>query len=143
MLKPPFLPPDFAMQSRGRRSAAADGGGSGWWRCFGHALRGLALLVRGEANARLHLAASLAVVGLGAALPVEPGDWRWLILAIALVWSAEAFNTAVERVCDLVTLDPDPRIAAAKDVAAGAVLVAAAAAAVIGLATFAPHLWPR
>ncbi len=110
------------------------------WRCFGHALRGLLFLVRSEPNAKLHLAATAAVALLGAMLRLGAGEWRWLVLAAALVWAAEALNTAVEQVCDLVSPGPDPRVKAAKDVAAGAVLIAAAAAAAIGAATLLPPL---
>jgi diacylglycerol kinase len=67
-------------------------------------------------------------------------EWRWTILAIALVWLAEGFNTAIERLADAVTLQPDENIRYAKDVAAGAVLAAAAFAVVIGLTIFVPHL---
>ena len=67
-------------------------------------------------------------------------EWRWIILAIALVWVAEAFNTAIERLADAVTVEPNANIGYAKDVAAGAVLVAAAVSAVIGLTIFIPHI---
>ena len=67
-------------------------------------------------------------------------EWRWIIFAIALVWLAEALNTAIERLADAVTLEPNDNIGIAKDVAAGAVLAAAAFSAVIGLMIFLPHL---
>lgn len=109
-------------------------------RSFGYAAEGLRFLVKSEHNARLHLAASALTVGAGLAIGLAPADWRWVVLAIGLVWSAEAFNTAVERVCDLVSAGPDPTVKAAKDVAAAAVLVSAMAAAAIGAATFLPYL---
>ena len=64
------------------------------------------------------------------------------MLAIALVFTAEALNTAIEQVCNLVSPRPDPVVKVVKDVAAGAVLVCAVAAAAIGVATFAPRLPP-
>jgi diacylglycerol kinase (ATP) len=67
-------------------------------------------------------------------------EWRWIILAIALVWLAEAFNTAIERLADAVSLEPNKNIGHAKDVAAGAVLLAAAFASIIGLTILAPHI---
>jgi diacylglycerol kinase (ATP) len=67
-------------------------------------------------------------------------EWRWIILAIALVWLAEALNTAIERLADAVTLEPNENIGYAKDVAAGAVLAAAIVSAVIGLTIFVPHI---
>lgn len=109
-------------------------------RSFGHACDGLRFLVRSEHNARLHLAASALVVGAGFAFRISLDDWRWMILAIGLVWSAEAFNTAVEQVCDLVSPRTNAHVKAAKDVAAGAVLVSAAVAAAIGMTTFLPYL---
>ena len=62
------------------------------------------------------------------------------MLAIALVWVAEAFNTAIEQLGDAVTTEREPRIGFAKDIAAGAVLVCAIAAAVIGVLTLWPYL---
>ena len=97
-------------------------------------------MLRNEANARVHLTASIAVAGAAAAFGLSVSEWRWVVLAMALVWSAEAFNTALERLCDVVRLESDPRIKAVKDLAAGAVLIAASAAAAIGLTTFLPHL---
>jgi diacylglycerol kinase len=67
-------------------------------------------------------------------------EWRWIILAIALVWLAEALNTAIERLADAVTLEPNQNIGYAKDVAAGAVLAASIISVVIGLTIFLPRL---
>jgi diacylglycerol kinase len=63
-----------------------------------------------------------------------------LVLAIGLVISAEAMNTAIEILADRITLESDPAIGRAKDVAAGAVLAAAACSIVLGLLVFVPHL---
>jgi len=108
---------------------------------FIFAARGLRLLVRNEHNARLHLAASTVAVGAGLLLRISASDWRWITLSIALVWLAEAINTAIEDLCDHVTPQFHLVIGRVKDLAAGAVLVASAAAAVIGLLTFAPYAW--
>lgn len=111
---------------------------------FGPALAGLAALLRGEPNARLHLAATLAVAGLGAALPLTRADWLALVLAITAVWVAEALNTALEALCDTLHPDQHPGIKRTKDVAAGAVLLAATGAFAVALLVFGPHLagWP-
>ena len=69
-----------------------------------------------------------------------PDEWRWIILAIALVWLAEALNTAIERLADAITIEPNENIGYAKDVAAGAVLAAAIISVVIGLTIFLPRL---
>ena len=69
---------------------------------FTFAIRGLRWLVTDEHNAWLHLAASLLAVAAGLLLRISLSDWRWLVLAIATVWLAEAFNTAIEDLCDRV-----------------------------------------
>ena len=97
-------------------------------------------MARQEQNARVHLAASILVAAAAFMVGVTPADWRWIVLSVALVLSAEAFNTAIEMLCDHLCPQHDPRIAAVKDLGAGAVLVAALAAAAIGLVTFFPYL---
>jgi diacylglycerol kinase (ATP) len=71
-------------------------------------------------------------------LPME--EWRWLILAIALVWSAEALNTAIERLSDAISVEMNERLKFAKDTAAWGVFVAIIAAALIVLTVFVPRL---
>ncbi len=129
-----MIEPSDVLPARSRFSVAAR------LRSFIFAWRGLRRLVREEHNARLHLAATLAVVGAGLFLRVSVADWRWLVLAIALVWLAEAFNTAVENLCDRVEPGFDPAIGRIKDMAAGAVLIASLAAAAIGLLTLGPPI---
>lgn len=107
---------------------------------FVYAGRGLRWLVQDEHNARLHLAASLVVVIGGFCLRVSAEEWRWLVVAIALVWLAEAFNTVVEELCDRIQPDFDPAIGRIKDLSAGAVLVASIASLLIGLLTLVPPL---
>jgi diacylglycerol kinase (ATP) len=109
---------------------------------FGHALSGLGLMLRTQHNAWIHLAATALVVALGFWLGIAPRDWRWIVLAIALVWVAEIVNTAFEHLCDVVQPDLHVSVKSAKDVAAGAVLVAAMAATVIGGLVFLPYLTP-
>lgn len=109
-------------------------------RSFGFALRGIATLVREEPNARIHLVATIAVVVLGALLGVSAARFCWLVVAIAIVWCAEALNTAIERLADATAPDPHPLVEQAKDVAAGGVLIASIAAATIGLLTLGPPL---
>ncbi len=108
-------------------------------RSVGHAMAGLAFAVRNEANMRIHLAAAIAAVAAGILLRIGVEEWRWLILAIALVIAGEALNTAIEQACDAIGGRSEP-IRRAKDSAAGGVLVLAAAAALIGLGIFVPHL---
>jgi diacylglycerol kinase (ATP) len=139
MLKPPFLPDSFASQSPAPLRAGRRGRLGPRLRSLVHAGCGLAWLLRHEANFRIHVAAAFAAVAAGLILGVSLADWRWIVLAIALVWSAEAFNSALERLCDRVTPAQDELVRIAKDVAAGAVLVTAVAAALIGTATLYPY----
>jgi diacylglycerol kinase (ATP) len=109
-------------------------------RSFRFAAAGIARMIRTQHNAWLHLLATIVVVGLGIGLQVGRDDWRWLVVAISTVWTAEAVNTAFEHVCDVVSPAYHPAVERAKDVAAGAVLVAALAALVLGLLTLLPYL---
>jgi diacylglycerol kinase (ATP) len=113
---------------------------AGRLRSFRHAARGLVFLFRTQHNARIHLAATLLVVVLGGWLRVSATDWRWLILAIVLVWAAEAMNTALEHLCNVVSPGLNPSVRMAKDIGAGAVLVCSAGAAVLGAMVFLPYL---
>lgn len=107
---------------------------------FGHAGAGLRAVLATQPNAWIHSAATLAVCGLGLLLDLPLRDWLWLVVAIAAVWTAEAFNTALEALADATSPERHPLVARAKDAAAGAVLVAALGAALIGLAVLGPPL---
>jgi diacylglycerol kinase (ATP) len=107
---------------------------------FRYALAGFWFMLKTQHNAWVHLAATILVCGAGFALRVSAADWRWLIVAIVLVWVAEAFNTAFEHLCDLVSPDFHHAAQKSKDIAAGAVLICAAGAVGIGVATFWPYL---
>ncbi len=108
---------------------------------FVFAWRGIKLLVRHENNARVHLLASGCTVGVGAWLGLSPVEWGVLVLLMALVWVAEAVNSAVERLVDLVSPQRNRLAGDVKDLAAGAVLLAAIAAVVGGSVIIAPKLW--
>jgi diacylglycerol kinase (ATP) len=108
---------------------------------FRYAFAGVRALFATEPHAWVHLVATVAVVSLAAMLGLAAADWCWLVLAIGLVWVAEAFNTALESLADATAPDPDPRVGRAKDVAAGAVLLASMAAAIIGFLVLGPPLW--
>jgi diacylglycerol kinase (ATP) len=110
---------------------------------FANAGRGIARLLAREPNARIHLVASIAAVALGAWLGLSAGEWCWIALAIALVWVAEGLNSALEALADAVHPEADSRVGSAKDVAAGAVLVAALASLAIGALVFGPRLAAR
>jgi diacylglycerol kinase len=84
--------------------------------------------------------ATVAVVAAGFYLGVSRLEWCLLVLAMVVVWSAEALNTAVEALADAVSADEHPLVAMAKDTAAGAVLIAAVGALVVGALVLVPRL---
>jgi len=98
---------------------------------FGHALRGVAYVVRSQKNAWVHVIATVVVVAAGIWAKLSAGEWCWMIAAIGAVWAAEVMNTAIELLCDVVSPEFHPMVGRVKDVAAGAVLIVAVAAAVI------------
>lgn len=108
---------------------------------FVFAFRGLVALVRDEHNVRIHLAVGAAVVGMGAWLRVSRLEWAMLALAVGAVLVAEALNSALESLADAVHPGAHPAIARAKDVAAAAVLIAAVAAAAVGVCILGPPLF--
>ncbi|MFO0691024.1 MAG: diacylglycerol kinase family protein [Myxococcota bacterium] len=107
---------------------------------FGYAARGIATMLRSEPNARIHAVAAIGVVVAGLALGIDRGEWLAIALAIGGVFTAEGFNTAFEALCDLTSPGRHPMVERAKDVAAGAVLLTALAAAAVGLLVFGPRL---
>jgi diacylglycerol kinase (ATP) len=109
-------------------------------RSFGCALRGVRDTLVSQHNAWIHALATVAACGLGFLLGLSKLEWCAIVLAIAAVWTAEAFNSALESLCDVASPDFHPRIEKAKDMAAAAVLIAAVGAAVIGLLVLGPPL---
>ena len=105
---------------------------------FLYAFEGIIQFFRKEHNAWLHLVATGAVVIMGILLRVSRTEAIALVIAVALVWICEILNTCVEKTMDMITKEYDTRVKVIKDLSAGAVLVAAAAAAVIGGIVFLP-----
>ena len=101
---------------------------------------GLYRMFSSEAHAKIHLVAAVAAIALAAFLRCSALEWCAIILCIGIVISAEAVNTAVEKLADRITTERDPLIGAAKDVCAGAVLIVAAAALAVGLIIFLPKI---
>jgi diacylglycerol kinase (ATP) len=97
-------------------------------------------MLRSQHNAWLHLGATLTVVVAGFVFALSRSEWCTLLLAIALVWTAEALNTAFEFLADVASPEFHPLVEKAKDVAAGAVLVTATGALALGLLIFAPRI---
>ncbi len=108
---------------------------------FKHAFEGLWYVLSSERNARIHLTIAALVGALGIWLRLTPLEWALIVAAIALVFAGEMLNTVVELTLDLVMPDENSLAKHAKDVAAGAILVASIAAAVIGVIILGPRLW--
>jgi diacylglycerol kinase len=106
---------------------------------FGHAIRGLKLLMR-QPNARIHVAVAVLVLILGYTLGISSGQWYAVTLSVALVIGAEALNTAIEFTVDLISPEWHPLVRDAKDVAAAGVLVCSIGAALVGLGVFVPKI---
>ena len=104
-----------------------------------YALRGLRFLLQ-ERNARLLAAGTVATVAAGAWLRLERLEWCAVLLAMALLWVAEGLNSALERLTDLASPGFHPLAGKAKDIAAGAVMIALAAAVSIGIIVFGSRL---
>jgi len=90
-------------------------------RSFRCALAGLMLMLKTQHNAWLHAVASIGVLSAGALFGLSEAEWCVLVLAIAVVWTAEALNTALELLADAASPEFHPLVAKAKDVAAAAV----------------------
>jgi len=114
--------------------------GVGFARSFATALRGLVLFFQFQRNARIQAAAGILACLAAWILGLATWQKVVVVLCIGAVLAAEAFNSAIERLADRVTAEPDPLIRDAKDLAAGAVLLAAVTAAVVGVVVFFPSL---
>lgn len=107
---------------------------------FRNAWKGLSVFVRQEHNAWIHLSMTVLVILAGFLFRISTYEWIAVVFAIGLVISAEAINSAIERLADVVQPNRDERIRDVKDICAGAVLVCAMTAFVIGLIVFLPKL---
>lgn len=109
-------------------------------RSFGYAFHGICLLITQEANAWIHCFAAVCVVVAGFFFGISVSEWIAVIFAIGMVLAAEAVNSAVEALADRVTQEYDEAIKRTKDLASGAVLILAIAAAIIGCIIFIPKI---
>ncbi|HET8650206.1 MAG TPA: diacylglycerol kinase family protein [Gemmatimonadales bacterium] len=116
---------------------------SGRARSMGFAVRGIRAMLATEHNAWIHAAATTVAILLGYVLGLAPLEWCVLIISIVAVWSAEALNTALETLCNVASPEFHPLVERAKDIAAGAVLVSALGATVVGLILFLPRILLR
>lgn len=112
-----------------------------WIRKFQLAVRGVASGIRGEDSFAVHLPAAALALGLAAWLQVTLVEWALLSLAIGLVLSLELANSALESLAKGLTSEQNRAVERSLDMAAGAVLVASAAALAVGFLVFGPRLW--
>lgn len=108
---------------------------------FGFAFKGIAVLFKTQANARIHGAAILVVTFAGYFFKINSTEWCFVIASFAVVLAAEALNTAIEFVVDLVSPQYNSLAGKAKDVAAAAVLFTAIGAFLIGGIIFIPKIY--
>ncbi|QDK78959.1 diacylglycerol kinase family protein [Spirosoma sp. KCTC 42546] len=109
-------------------------------RSFRFAGQGILDLFRFENNAKVHLLIAGLVVATGLYLQLSRTEWAIILTQIGLVWAAEAFNTAIEKLCDFVSPGRHPQIKAIKDLSSGAVLILAIIAVIVGLIILGGHL---
>ncbi len=112
-------------------------------RSFKFALAGLRRVAATQMNFRIHLAAAAAASALGFWLGISAGEWAAVLLCFAAVLTAEAFNTAIEGLVDFVSPKFHDKAGEVKDIAAGAVLISAVLAALVGCVIFLPKLAAR
>jgi len=106
---------------------------------FRYAFNGIRLTIWAEHNFRIHLVATVLVVGLGFYFDMTASEWLWITFVISLVLITEMINTAIEKLVDLAEPNQNPLAGKIKDIAAGAVLIAAITAVVIGALIFWPY----
>lgn len=107
---------------------------------FRHAFNGIRSFLRSEPNGRIHLVATIVVIIAGVWFHCSLSEWAMLIIVMAMVWLTEMLNTSIEKIMDHITPEQHPGVKRIKDIAAGAVLIAALAAAITGALIFIPKI---
>ncbi|MBN8782582.1 MAG: diacylglycerol kinase [Sphingobacteriales bacterium SCN 48-20] len=109
-------------------------------RSLGYAWQGLRTFWKTEPHARLHAIATVIAIAAGFLFKLNKNEWKWLLIAIFLVWITEILNTAIEKLADVVSPGYAVAIKQVKDMAAAAVLLSAVFAVVIALIIFLPKI---
>lgn len=110
-------------------------------RSFRYAFQGMATLLKDEHNSRIHVCVMIAVILAGILFGITSYEWCILLLCFGLVLMAEAMNSAIEAIADMVMPEFHPLVKKAKDVAAAGVLISAMASVAIGLVVFLPYIF--
>ena len=113
------------------------------FKAISYALEGWWHVIRTQRNAWIHAIVSILVIAVSIWLRLDARDWALIIIAIAMVLTAEFINTALEAVVDLTSPEQHELAKVGKDVGASAVLIAAGSAAIIGFLILGPPLWER
>ncbi len=108
---------------------------------FGYAGRGIRIVFGTEPNMKIHVVVAIIVILCGFLFSISITEWILCLLCIGMVMGAEMINTAIENVVDLVSPGQNELAGKAKDIAAGAVLICAIVAVIIGLIIFIPKFW--
>mgnify|MGYP000577117676 CR=1 FL=1 len=110
-------------------------------RSFSFAIQGIKTLFRDEDNAKVHVLTAVIVIIGGLYFDISSVEWMLITVAIGFVLVTEIVNTALENICDYLTEETDPLIKRIKDLSAGAVLISALTAIIIGLMVFIPKIF--
>jgi len=110
------------------------------FKSISYAFEGLLHVIKTQNNARVHLLATLIVLGLSIWLKLNSVEICLILIAISLVWIAECFNTTLESFFDLVNPEPHPLVKHGKDSGAAAVLIAAFLSVALGIIVLGPPL---
>ena len=105
------------------------------------AISGIITFFRNERNGQIQLVAAIIVVTLGLVFQIGAMEWLVVVLCITVVLTLEMINTAIEKLCDVVQPDYHPQIKIIKDIAAGAVLIAALGSVIAGAIIFVPKIF--
>ncbi len=108
---------------------------------FTYAWDGIKAVLRTEHNTWIHLALTVVALSLGFILKISAGEFMGLIIVMTMVWTAEIFNTAIEKTMDFISKERHPQIKLVKDLAAAAVLITALSAIIVGAIIFIPKLF--
>lgn len=108
---------------------------------FRNAFRGIGIIIRTETHAIIHLVASIFAITASILLQISEIEWLFILLAISLVWISEIINTSLERLMNHLHPEHHASIRDSKDLAAGAVLLAAIFALITGLIIFGPAIY--
>jgi diacylglycerol kinase len=110
---------------------------------FQFAFSGIYYIIKSQPNSWIHLVATVAVVLFGIWLGLSRIEWVLLVLTLGIIWAAEAINTALEAIVDLISPHHNPLAKIAKDVSAASVLILAMMSVLVGLILLGPPLLVR